>query len=162
MTFVIRQRLRAATVFLICLLTLLFAGQAMAQANGNKATFPTNFNEYILYSTQDRGSSKTEAYATRETIEHAKTGKPMPYGTQVVLAVWRDYKLATYFVMEKGVDWGDGFPEGERTGNWHFQEFDLAGNVQRSAFAERCQSCHGSQSSSEFMFLSRQLRAFVP
>ncbi|MBB3398814.1 cytochrome P460 family protein [Rhizobium sp. BK060] len=140
----------------------LFGGQAMAQAVGNRATFPKNFNEFVLYGNYDRGSSKEEAFATPETIAIAKSGKPLPPGTHLVLGIWKDYKLTGYFVMEKGVDWGKGFPEDERTGDWHFQEFDVNKNVRRSAFAERCQSCHGSQADNDFMYTLDRMQAYLP
>jgi len=44
----------------------LFGWPAMAQTN--RATFPKNFNQYVLYATYDRGSSKEEAFATPETL----------------------------------------------------------------------------------------------
>ncbi|ACM29294.1 cytochrome P460 family protein [Rhizobium rhizogenes] len=149
----------AAFVFsAICL----FSSSAMAQATGNRATFPKNFDEYVLYATYDRGSSKEEAFATRATLEIAKSGRPLPPGTQLVLGIWSDYKLTGYFVMEKGLDWGLSVPEEQRTGDWHFQQFDTNMQVRRTAFAERCQSCHGSQADNDFMFTTDRMRAYIP
>ncbi|MGR9552202.1 cytochrome P460 family protein [Rhizobium leguminosarum] len=139
-----------------------FSSSAMAQATGNRATFPKNFDEYVHYATYDRGSSREEAFATRETLEIAKSGRSLPPGTQLVLGIWADYKLTGYFVMEKGVDWGLSVPEEQRTGDWHFQQFDTNMQVSRTAFAERCQSCHGSQADNDFMFTTDRMRAYVP
>ena len=77
-----------------------------ASAQSNRATFPANFDKYVLYATYDRGSSKEEAFATPESLAIAKSGQPLPPGTQIVLGIWQDYKLTGYFVMEKGVGWG--------------------------------------------------------
>lgn len=140
----------------------LVSGQALAQATGNRATFPKNFKEYVLYATYDRGSSKEEAFATPETIAIAKSGNPLPPGTQLVLGIWTDYKLVSYFVMEKGVDWGLTSPEDQRTGDWHFQQFDINGQVKREAIADRCQSCHGGQAADDFMFTIDRMRAYLP
>jgi hypothetical protein len=148
----------AAFVSFACL----FGSSAMAQATGNRATFPKNFDEYVLYATYDRGSSKEEAFATRETLEIAKSGRPLPPGTQLVLGIWADYKLTGYFVMEKGVGWGLSVPQEQRTGDWHFQQFDTNMQVKRTAFAERCQSCHGSQADNDFMFTTDRMRAYIP
>jgi hypothetical protein len=76
------------------------------QAQANRASFPKNFDEYVLYATYDRGASKEEAFATRETLAIAKLGQPLPPGTQLVLGIWSNNALTGYFVMEKGVGWG--------------------------------------------------------
>lgn len=146
-------------VFLFGILGL-FGWPAIAQTN--RATFPKNFDEYVLYATYDRGSSKEEAFATRETLEIAKTGQPLPPGTQLVLGIWSDNALTGYFVMEKGMGWGADLAEEQRTGDWHFQQFDANGEVRRTAIAERCQSCHGSQADNDFMFTTDRLRAYLP
>jgi hypothetical protein len=138
------------------------AAPAMAQATGNKAIWPKNFDDFILYATYDRGSAKEEAFALRETIEASKSGEPLPYGTQLVLSIWKNNALTGYFVMEKGVNWGVGFPEDEQTGDWHFQEFDTNGQVRRTATADRCQSCHSSQANNEYMFTIDRMRAYLP
>ena len=64
-----------------------------ASAQSNRATFPANFEKYVLYATYDRGSSKEEAFATPESLAIAKSGQPLPPGTQIVLGIWQDYKL---------------------------------------------------------------------
>ena len=138
----------------------LFGWPAMAQTN--RATFPKNFNQYVLYATYDRGSSKEEAFATPETLAIAKSGQTLPPGTQLVLGIWSDYKLTGYFVMEKGQGWGADFAEELRTGDWHFQQFDTDMQVKRTAIAERCQSCHGSRAANDFMFTTDRLRAYLP
>ena len=61
--------------------------------------------------------------------------------------------------MEKGEGWGLDFSEEQRTGDWHFQQFDPDGQVRRTAFAERCQSCHQSQAANAYMFTSDRMRA---
>ena len=103
----------------------MFAFTASAQTN--RATFPADFDKYVLYATYDRGSSKEEAFANPETLEIAKSGQPLPPGTQIVLGIWQDYKLTGYFVMEKGEGWGLEVSEEMRTGDWHFQQFDTEG-----------------------------------
>ena len=73
----------------------------------NRATFPEKFDdEYVLYATYDRGSSKEEAFAKPETCRLRNRAAPLPPGTQIVLGIWQDYKLTGYFVMEKGAGLG--------------------------------------------------------
>ena len=132
------------------------------RAETNRATFPKNFDKFVLYATFDRGSSKEEAFATPETIELSRSGKPLPAGTQLVLGIWTVYKLTGYFVMEKGVGWGQEVEQELRTGDWHFQQFDTNGQVSRTEIAERCQSCHQSQARNDFMFTIDRMRDYLP
>jgi hypothetical protein len=135
-------------------------GQTLAQAN--RATFPEDFDKYVLYATYDRGSSKEEAFATRETLSIAKAGLPLPPGTQLVLGIWKNNVLTEYFVMQKGEGWGADFAPEQRTGDWHFQQFDTNKQVRRTATASRCQSCHGSQANNDFMFTLDRMRSYLP
>ncbi|UVK38042.1 cytochrome P460 family protein [Mesorhizobium sp. AR10] len=132
------------------------------RAESNRVTFPENFDKYVLYATYDRGSSKEEAFATPETLEIAKSGKPLPPGTQIVLGIWTNYELSSYFVMHKGEGWGLDFDEERRTGDWQFQQFDTAMQVMASSNPSRCQSCHSSQRSNDFMFTIDRMRAYLP
>lgn len=141
---------------------ILFTSFSVAAAQTNRATFPANFDKYVLYAKYDRGASREEAFATPETLEFAKSGKPLLPGTHIVLGIWTDYKLTGYFVMEKGVDWGADYSEEQRTGDWHFQQFDAAGKVHRTEIAERCQSCHGSQAKNDFQFTMDRMQAYLP
>lgn len=151
-----RRILMAATITIVCQFGL------GARAESNRATFPENFDQYVLYATYDRGSSKEEAFATPETLEIAKSGQPLPAGTHLVLGIWQDYKLTGYFVMEKGVDWGREVADEQRTGDWHFQQFGTNSQVSRTAIADRCQSCHQGQASNDFMFTIDRMRVYLP
>ena len=117
-------------------LALISLFAATADAQSNRATFPQNFDQYVLYATYDRGSSKEEAFATPETLAIAKSGQPLPPGTRLVLGIWSNNTLTDYFVMEKGVGWGADFTPEQRTGDWHFQQFAPNRQVRRTAIAE--------------------------
>lgn len=138
----------------------LFATTANAQSN--RATFPQNFDQYVLYATYDRGSSKEEAFAMPETLAIAKSGQPLPPGTRLILGIWTNNALTDYFVMEKGVNWGADFTSEQRTGDWHFQQFSPDKQVRRTAIAARCQSCHSSQASNDFLFTVDRMRSYLP
>ena len=148
--------------FMAAALFILTISGLSVRADTNRATFPKNFDKFVLYATYDRGSSKEEAFATPETIELSKSGKPLPAGTQLVLGIWTDYKLTGYFVMEKGVGWGQEVEQELRTGDWHFQQFDTNGQVRRTEIAERCRSCHQSRASNDFMFTIDRMRDYLP
>ncbi|MCQ1835987.1 cytochrome P460 family protein [Neorhizobium galegae] len=133
-----------------------------AKADTNRATFPADFDKYVLYATYDRGSSKEEAFALPETIAFSKSGKPLPAGTRLILGIWADYKLTGYFVMHKGVGWGLEVEEERRTGDWHFQQFGLDKQVNRTAITDRCESCHQSAERNDFMFTIDRMRDYLP
>lgn len=48
------------------------------------------------------------------------------------------------------------------SGDWHFQQFDPNKQVRRTAFAERCVSCHQGAASHDFMFTFDRMMAYVP
>lgn len=133
-----------------------------ARADTNRAVFPADFDKFVLYAIYDRGSSREEAFALPATIELSKSGELLPAGTRLVLGIWTDYKLTGYFVMHKGVDWGLDVEEERRTGDWHFQQFGLDKQVNRTAIADRCVSCHQSQASNDFMFTIDRMRDYLP
>lgn len=133
-----------------------------ARADTNRAVFPADFDKFVRYAIYDWGSSREEAFALPETIALSKSGKPLPPGTRLVLGIWKSNKLTSYFVMHKGIDWGLDVSEDKRTGDWHFQEFGLDRQVNRSAFADRCESCHQSQASNDFMFTIDRMRDYLP
>ncbi|OOG76301.1 hypothetical protein B0E45_00850 [Sinorhizobium sp. A49] len=151
-----KSRISAMTV--ACMLSL----AATTHAEPNRASFPNDFDKFVLYATYDRGSSREEAFALPETIELSKSGQPLPVGTRLVLGIWSNYKLTDYFVMEKGIDWGLEVAEEKRTGDWHFQQFDTAFQIRRTAIANRCESCHQGQASSDFMFTRDRMETYLP
>lgn len=155
MTFMRRIPLMAAAL-------IAFAFSSFTAEAENRATFPKDFSRYVLYATYDRGSSKEEAFATPETLALAKSGQPLPPGTQLVLGIWTNYKLTGYFVMHKGVDWGQEIAADKKTGDWHFQQFSTTGQVERTAIAGRCESCHQGQASNDFMFTRDRMDAYLP
>lgn len=157
MTFLHRWAPIAA---LIVSATLSLTGVASAQAN--RATFPASFDRMVMYGDYRRGTGGELAYALPETIEIAKAGQPLPPGTSLVLEIYDGGELTSYFVMEKGEGWGLDFPEETRTGDWHFQQFGPDRTVQRTAIAERCQSCHSSQASDDYMFTTERMLSYVP
>ncbi|RDJ22039.1 hypothetical protein DWF00_27350 [Bosea caraganae] len=160
-----RSRTNTLKRLLIASLVVALAATAFdlpALAQVNRTTFPKNFDKYVRYATYNRGSSWNDAFATPETLAIAKSGKPLPPGTQLVLRIHIDNKFFSYFVMEKGVDWGRDVLEDKRTGDWHFQEFDANGQVKRSAFAERCESCHSGRAVNDYMYTIDRMRDYLP
>lgn len=150
---------RFAVIATIFSLVALSALQASAQEN--RVTFPEDFDRYVRYGIFDRGSSGEEAFALPDTIAISKNGLPLPNGTTLVLRILKNGELTSYFVMQKGEEWGLDFDEERRTGDWQFQEFDTNFQVMAGSNTARCQSCHG-RASFDAMFTIDQMRAFLP
>lgn len=153
------RRLRALAPLAVSVLCT-FSPVAIAQTN--RATFPADFDQMVMYGDYRRGSGGELAYALPETVEIAKSGETLPPGTTLVLEIYSDDALTDYFVMEKGDGWGLDFTEEERTGDWHFQQFDTGRNVRRTAIADRCVACHQGAANNDFMFTLGRMQDYMP
>lgn len=144
-------------------LAMLGLGSADTRAQTPRVTFPDSFEQMVMYGDYRRGTGGELAYALPETLAAAKSGLPLPPGTHIVLEIYNGGVLTDYFVMQKGEGWGLDYPEEQRTGDWHFQQYDPARLVRRTAFADRCMSCHqGAGAASEFMFSRDRLASYLP
>ena len=143
----------------VCILSL-FCAPAMAQEN--RATFPADFDQMVMYGDYRRGSGGELAYALPETIAIAQSGQTLPAGTHLVLEIYNDDALISYFVMEKGEGWGLDFAEEDRAGDWHFLQFGTDRTVQREAIADRCVSCHQGAAENDFMFTWGRMQDYMP
>jgi hypothetical protein len=143
----------------LCVFGLL---KSPALAQENRATFPAFFDQMVIYGDYRRGSGGELAYALPETIAIAKSGQTLPPGTVLVLEIYGDGALTSYFVMEKGEGWGLDFAEEDRAGDWHFQQFGTDRSVQREAIADRCVSCHQGAEETDFMFTLGRMQDYLP
>ncbi|RWP21415.1 cytochrome P460 family protein [Mesorhizobium sp.] len=142
----------------LCFLVLFVPG-AHAQ---NRVTFPTDFDQMVMYGDYRRGPGGELAYSLKETLDIAKAGQPLPPGTTLVLEIYDDGALTSYFVMQKGEGWGLEVSEERRTGDWHFQQFGTDKQVRRTAIAERCESCHQGAATNDFMFTYDRMLSYAP
>lgn len=144
-------RFRASRLFGMILLGVSVGGAARAEAN--RVTFPENLDKMTHYTTVTRGTVTEHMLTTPEALAAIRQGQPIPDGTHVVLADYRDGKVYRYFIMQKGPNWGADYEESRRTADWQFQWFwgDKSLNLQENT--ARCQSCHRSQAASDYMFL---------
>lgn len=150
-------------------LTFLFAGLAIAaattigwqvQAETNRVEFP-DLEALVHYTTVRRGNVTEHIMTSPEAIEAVKQGEPVPNGTQFVLVDYRDdMELYRYFVMEKGEGWGEDYDEGRRTADWQFQWFWPDRSVNMDENTARCQACHASQSSADYLFTGYRIPRF--
>ena len=153
-----------ATTPLRALLAALAGGAALlagwhAHAEANRVKFP-ELERLVHYTTVKRGNVTEHILTTRAAMEAVKNGQPIPNGTHFVLADHRDGKIYRYFVMEKGDGFGADYDDRRRTDDWQFQWFWPDRSVNMSENTARCQSCHRSQSGSEYLYTGYRIPRF--
>jgi hypothetical protein len=129
------------------------------RAETNRVKFP-ELDQLVHYTTVKRGNVTEHILTTREAMEAVKNRQPIPNGTHFVLADHRDGKLYRYFVMEKGDGFGADYDDRRRTDNWQFQWFWPDKSINMSENTARCQSCHRSQSGSEYLYTGYRIPRF--
>ena len=128
-------------------------------AETTRVQFP-ELEALVHYTTVRRGEVTEHIMTTPEAIEAVKQKQPIPDGTHFVLVDYRNDEVYRYFVMEKGPDWGLDYDESRRTDDWQFQWFWPDRSVNMDENTARCQSCHSSQSSSDFLFTANRIPRF--
>ena len=154
-----KLRLTRHFLVLLCVSATLLVGWQV-HAETNRVTFPKNLDQLVHYTTVKRGNVTEHILTTREAMEAVKNGKPIPNGTHFVLSDFRDGKIYRYFIMQKGEAWGADYDARRRTADWQFQWFWPDKSVNMSENTNRCQSCHMSQSSSDFLFTGYRIPRF--
>ncbi len=147
----------------IALVGLVVIPLAQVDAGSEGVAFPANFKSGVLYNVVDRDDQKEvhQQYTSREAIEAAKAGKPLPAGTVITSANYkalldpqgnpiRDAKgnfvageLARVVVMQKRLGAGAQYPESLRNGDGEFAAFTADGKFNPQAPATQvCMACH--------------------
>ena len=132
---------------------------APSTAGPDKISFPANWKSLVLYNTVDRYDIKQyrELYASsREAVESAKAGQPLPHGTILVLAQYKAQVDAqgtpvkdangrfvkgdpiALTVMEKRQGWGAEYPAEWRNAEWEYAAFSLDGKLNTQANYKAC------------------------
>ena len=145
---------------------------APSSAGPDKIPFPANWKSFVLYNTVDRYDIKQyrELYASsREAVEAAKAGRPLPPGTVLVLAQHRAQVDAqgnpvkdangrfvkgepiALTVMEKRQGWGAEYPAEWRNGEWEYAAFSLDGKLNTQANYKACFECHKPHETRDFV-----------
>jgi len=152
--------LRCTVIALMCLFAI---PVAPVDAGSERVAFPAAFKSGVLYNVVDRDDQKEvhQQYTSREAIEAAQAGKPLPVGTVITSANYkalldpqgnpiRDARgnlvaseLDRVAVMQKRQGAGAAYPENLRNGDWEFAAFTADGKFNPQApAAEVCMACH--------------------
>lgn len=133
-------------------------GPWRAFAANDRVAFPSSYAEGVRYATVTRGSIREEIFASREAIEAARNGQPVPDGTVITMEDYRNGTLYRYVVMEKRAGWGAAYPVETRNGNWEFREFRPDRSANFGEDGTRCMGCHRSQAKNDFIFTYDRMR----
>ncbi len=164
-----------------------FAAQPGAQASdksgllpnmaATRVTFPQGFRDtYTRYHAMNFPATKQvrHFYANKVALQAAKTGKPLPDGSVVVVEVHTarldfDDKpiigadgffvaehLVAYSTMARGKGWGADIPEMLRNENWNYAVFTPEGKPRTINQAE-CLACHKPLDKASFVFTLKEL-----
>ena len=151
---------------------------SQVRAGGDKVKFPEGFDKGVLFTTVDRADNKQyrEVYTSQAAVDAAKKGEPLPDGTVITLVQYRAKlgadgnpekdangrfikgDLLAYTVMEKRKGWGTEYPDNIRNGEWEYQAFTAAKQVNAKAKLTACFECHKPlPSGQDFVFLYNKM-----
>ena len=158
---------RAAAV-----LVVLAGLTASSSAGPDKVAFPANWKSFVLYNTVDRYDIKQyrELYASsKEAVEAAKAGGPLPHATVLALVQYKAQVDAQgnpvkdangrfvkgdpigVTVMEKRAGWGAEYPAEWRNGEWEYAAFSVDGKLNTQANYKACFECHKPHEALDFV-----------
>ena len=156
----------------------LLATTGVVRAGGDKVAFPEKYADGVLYTTVDRADNKQyrELWATRDAVEAAKKGQPLPSGTVLTLVQYKAQldaagnpvkddkgrflkgELVAYTVMEKRAGWGTEYPDDLRNGEWEYQAFTAERKVNEKANLAACFGCHKPHADKDFVFSMAKIK----
>jgi hypothetical protein len=149
------------------------------RAGADRIAFPENYAKGVVYLTIDRAGSKqvTEYYVSREAVDAAKKGMPLPSGTVIAAVAFsaqldaqgnpvkdsngrfiKTTNIGGYRVMEKRAGWGAEYPEEKRNGEWEYQVFRADKTPNPTADLNGCFGCHKPQDKLDFVFTYDKLK----
>jgi hypothetical protein len=140
-------------------------------AGPDRIAFPANYKDGVLYTIADRYDIKQyrELYTSREAVQTAREGKPLPNGTVITLVQYKAQldaqgnpikdargrflkgDLVGFAVMEKRQGWGAEYPEELRNGDWEYSAFTADGKFNEKANFKGCFQCHKPHEGQDFV-----------
>jgi hypothetical protein len=153
---------------------VLLVGTATVQvtAGPELVKFPAAYDKGVKYGVVSNPKNKLyrEFYTTKEAVDAAKAGKPIPSGTWIVMKSFKAKldptgaplkgpdghfvkdELAAYAVMEKRTGWGKEYPDSLRNGEWEYQAYTAAKAVNAKANIKGCFECHKPKGGDDYLF----------
>ena len=156
-----------------------FTAAELVRAGADKIAFPEDFAKGVAYMSIDRtgGKAISEYYTSREAIEAAKKGMPLPDGTVITAVNFaaqldaqgnpvkdangrfiKTSNIQGYRVMAKRAGWGSEYPEAKRNGEWEYQVFRADKTPNPTADLNACFNCHKPQAANDYVFSFDKLK----
>ncbi len=129
-------------------LALTLTTQVLAQSANENVSLPDDYRDGVHYTTVKRGNITEEIYTSEEAVSAARSGETFPDGTVITMDDFRDGQLFRILVMEKRAGWANQ----SQSGAWLFRQFSVEGSPDANEDGKRCEACHASQSSNDFVF----------
>ena len=158
-----------ATVAIVAAL----AAAASVRAGSDRIAFPNDYAKGVVYKTEDRADNKQvrEFFTSREAVEAAREGAPLPSGTFIIVVRYaaqldadgnpakdangrfiKTNNILGYSVREKRAGWGAEYPEEKRNGEWEYRVFRADKTANPDTKYDACFGCHQSQASQDYLF----------
>ena len=156
------------------------AAAASVRAGSDRIAFPNDYAKGVVYKTEDRADNKQvrEFFTSREAVEAAREGAPLPSGTVITSVRYaaqldalgtpakdangrfiKTDKILGYTVKEKRAGWGAEYPEEARNGEWEYRVFRADKTANPDTKYDGCFGCHKSQESQDYLFTYDSLKA---
>src|SRR5260370_4260200 len=156
-----------------------FTAAELVRGGSDKVTFPEDFAKGVAYMSIDRAGGKaiSEYYTSREAIDAAKKGMPLPSGTIITAVNFsaqldaqgnpvkdanrrfiKTTKILGYRVIAKRAGWRGEYPEAKHNGEWAYQVFNAHKTHTPTADLNSCFNCHKPQASNDYVFSFDKLK----
>ena len=170
---------KVAVTATVAFVTTLTAAVSV-RAGSDRIAFPNDYAKGVVYKTEDRAENKQvrEFFTSREAVEAAREGAPLPSGTFIIVVRYaaqldadgnpakdangrfiKTNNILGYSVREKRAGWGAEYPEEKRNGEWEYRVFRADKTANPDTNYDTCFGCHKSQASQEYMFTFDSLKA---
>ena len=159
---------RTAALLLLC------CSVGLAAAAENRIAFPAGYtDDFSNYLSLDRTQNPDQVirlFGNDKALEGAGADGALANGSVLVAEIYAARKdadgnvvtsdlgrrikgpMAAIAVMEKQPGWGEGRPQGLRTGDWDFAVFSPAGERLVDKDLNACRACHAPLGDRDFVF----------
>ena len=156
------------TLMALGALGMMATGAGLVMAGTDKVALPEGYrSQFVRYVAVDKPDRKPPIvrfmYVNPEALAAAKSGKPAPHGTVIVMEDHRAKldgeghplkdsrgrfvatdEITAIFVQEKGEGWGAEYSETKRNGEWEYAWFNADGTRRTgpNVNLDNCFACH--------------------
>jgi len=163
---------------------LLCVSAGVAAAEEHRIDFPAgygeNFTNYLSLDRTQNPDQTIRLFGNDKALGGAGDDGALPHGSVLVAEIYAARKdadgnvltsalerrvkdrMLAIAVMEKQPGWGEGRPQGLRTGDWDFAVFSPAGERLVDKDLNACRACHAPLGDRDFVFSHQHLVSGAP